>query len=143
MNEEQLKNSLIKNLLHDRRSDRLWRNLRFFVGPAIFLSFLTLFFLGSAHRTLPHGPYVSLVRLNGTIMPQHAFSVQYSLPAIKQAFADKASKGVILLINSPGGSAAQASIIHDRLLELKKQYHKKPHFTPFQSYHRLWNGKIW
>jgi protease-4 len=47
------------------------------------------------------------------------------VPSLNRAFADKAAKGVILLINSPGGSPVQASIIHDKIEQLKKKYHKK------------------
>ena len=70
-------------------------------------------------------PYISLVRLNGTIMPTTSFSSDRVIPELSRAFADTYSKGVILLINSPGGSAVQSSIIHDKILGLKKRYRKK------------------
>ena len=47
------------------------------------------------------------------------------IPLLNEAFRDKNAKGVVLLINSPGGSAVQASIIHDKIEALKKQYHKR------------------
>ena len=34
-------------------------------------------------------------------------------------------RGVILDINSPGGSPVQSTIIHDKILELKHRFHKK------------------
>ncbi len=58
-------------------------------------------------------------------MPDSDFSAEKILPQLNDAFADSTSKGVVLLINSPGGSPVQASIIHDKILSLKQQYKKK------------------
>ncbi|OGO94452.1 MAG: peptidase U7 [Coxiella sp. RIFCSPHIGHO2_12_FULL_42_15] len=121
----EIEQNLTHALLKEKRRDRLWRNLRTSVWILVVLLYAYLIFsLGSDKKT-PDGPYVSLVRLNGAIMPGTAFSAEKVLPTLQKAFSDKPSKGVILLINSPGGSAVQASIIHDRILALKKQFHKK------------------
>ncbi len=124
MNNE-VQQDLVKSLIKEKRSDRLWRNIRSLIWIVIVIIYAVLLFGSGFSPKVPTGPYVAMVRLTGTIMPNRAFSVRYALPAIKKAFADKKARGVILLINSPGGTAAQASIIHDRILELKKQYHKK------------------
>ena len=58
-------------------------------------------------------------------MSNTAFSVLHIIPELSEAFSDKNAKGVVLLINSPGRSPVQASIIRDKIIELKKQYHKK------------------
>ncbi len=58
-------------------------------------------------------------------MSNTSFSAYQILPNLVNAFSDKNSKGVILLINSPGGSPVQASIIHDKILELKKNTIKR------------------
>lgn len=71
------------------------------------------------------GSYISLVRLNGEIMANNNFSARKVIPELTAAFSDKESKGVILLINSPGGSPVQASLIHDKILQLKEKYHKQ------------------
>jgi len=57
-------------------------------------------------------------------MPGAIFSARYVIPELNYAFRDKESKGIVLLINSPGGSPVQASIIHDKIMQLKKKYHK-------------------
>jgi len=44
---------------------------------------------------------------------------------MKTAFEDEGAKGVVLLINSPGGSPVQAGIINDEIKRLKAKY-KKP-----------------
>ena len=127
MNDE-LENTIVESLLADRRSERRWRNIRFSVFMFILLLFAILIFMPAtseleARRT--RGAYVSLVRMDGLIMANTAFSALHVIPELNKAFADKNAKGVILLINSPGGSPVQASIIRDKIIELKKQYHKK------------------
>ena len=69
--------------------------------------------------------YVALVRLSGTISAKDSFSAAKVIPELTRAFKDKNAKGVVLLINSPGGSPVQASLIHAKILQLKEKYHKE------------------
>src|SRR5205085_11158844 len=48
------------------------------------------------------------------------------IPALNSAFSDSNSVGVILRINSPGGSPVQAGMINDEIIRLRKAYPKKP-----------------
>ena len=48
------------------------------------------------------------------------------IPALNSAFSDNNSVGVILRINSPGGSPVQAGMINDEITRLRKAYPKKP-----------------
>lgn len=124
----QFENDLIKALLSDRKTDRIWRNIRFFTWIFIVLVIIILIFApqNEQYPTTANGkPYVSLIRLSGIIMPGTDFSSKKVIPLLVKAFSDTKAKGVILVINSPGGSAVQASIIHDKIIQLKKKYHKK------------------
>ena len=128
MSNESFETALIKAILEDRRSERRWRNIRFASWMLILLLLIMLIFAPSASELearRSNAPYVSLMRLNGPIMSNTSFSAYQILPNLVKAFSDKNSKGVVLVINSPGGSPVQSSIIHDRILELKKEYHKK------------------
>lgn len=121
-------NEVAKALLAERKTDRRWRNIRFAGWMIILLLFIILIFAPSPSQLnakSPTGPYVSLVRLSGVIMPNTTFSARRAIPELQNAFADPKSRGVVLLINSPGGSAVQASIIHDKILELKRKYKKQ------------------
>ncbi len=123
--EKEIANSFIR----ERRLERRWRNIRFF-GWVILLLFYAILIFGPSNSdpsdaVLKNKPYVSLLRLNGVIMPGAAFSAEKVIPQLIDAFKDKRALGVVLLINSPGGSPVQASIIHDKILQLKKQYNKK------------------
>ncbi|WP_207907309.1 S49 family peptidase [Paucimonas lemoignei] len=48
------------------------------------------------------------------------------IPALNRAFSDSGSVGVILRINSPGGSPVQAGMINDEIKRLRAEYPKKP-----------------
>ncbi len=123
--------NLANELLADRRRERRWRNIRWVGYMIVFLLFLTLLFfafgfgVSSKSDASTGQPYVALVRMTGIIMPGTDFSAEKMVPQLNDAFSDKDAKGVVLVINSPGGSPVQASIIHDKIMALKQQYKKK------------------
>lgn len=128
MNNQPFENTLLKAVLNDRRSERRWRNIRFTGWMLLLLMLIILIFSHSPAELETEkmsGTYVSLVRMDGLIMANTIFSAHLVIPELRKAFADKEANGVVLLINSPGGSPVQASIIHDEILDLKKRYHKK------------------
>jgi protease-4 len=122
--------NLVEDLIKDRRRDRFWRNLRFLVGIFLFLGVAAIFY-SSNGPTLSDGEpgsgkgYVAMIRLNGLIAADSSFSAEQVVPQLRLAFADKEAKGVVLDIDSGGGTPVQAAIIHDEIVKLKRQYHKK------------------
>ncbi|MCB1827107.1 MAG: S49 family peptidase [Coxiellaceae bacterium] len=124
-------NLLVNALLKEKKSDRVWRNVRFFVWVFLALIYaLLIFSCTSSKNSKPadansNKPYVSLIRLNGEIAAGRSFSSEKVVPELIRAFRDKHARGVVIVINSPGGSPVQASIIHDKIMQLKKQYKKR------------------
>jgi len=122
-----LEQVLVDEILRDRRRDRRWRIIRF---SLLFLAFIALLVLlvmagrASDEGTgpSPRGPYAAVVRMEGTIAPSEGISARRFNSVLADAFADRAAAGVVLVINSPGGTPVQASLIHDRLVQLRKQY---------------------
>lgn len=121
--------ALVKELIKNQKRDRFWRNVRFFI-----LLLVIGFILYHGFRFI-QGPtmteeekkkaYVSLVRLDGYIFADSDFSARNVLPILQDAFSDKGAKGVVLEINSGGGSPVQAAIIESKIIQLKEKYHKK------------------
>ncbi len=73
------------------------------------------------------GPHTALVEIDGTIEAGGGSGAADSvIPALNRAFADADSVGVILRINSPGGSPVQAGMINDEMQRLRKAFPKKP-----------------
>ncbi|MBB5390780.1 MULTISPECIES: S49 family peptidase [unclassified Herbaspirillum] len=74
----------------------------------------------------PLGRHTALVEIKGTIESEGQGSAGVVIPALDKAFAATDSVGVILKINSPGGSPVQAGMINDEITRLRKEYPKKP-----------------
>lgn len=72
------------------------------------------------------GPHTALVKIDGTIETKGAGDADAVIAALTKAYEDPGSVGVILAINSPGGSPVQAGIINDEMTRLRKQYPQKP-----------------
>jgi len=127
-NNSSINKQLIDALMKDRRSERRWKVIRSFLWAFIFLIYAYFIYsvsFAKKEEPLPKKDYVALVHLKGVIMPGSNFSGEKVIPELRHAFQDKYAKGVLLVINSPGGSPVQASMIHDKIIELKHQYKKK------------------
>ena len=128
MTDTNLNQTLVNELLAQRRADRRWRIIRFAIILICIISLITwLSRLGHRNQNsqTPSQPYVSLIKMQGAIMSNNENAADKIIPALNHAFADRTAKGVIIEINSPGGSPVQSSLIHDRIVWLKKHYRKK------------------
>jgi len=119
--------TLVHSMLGQHKRDRFWKNFRFFGWIFILIVYAIIIIApsGMSPSTKATHDYVALLRLSGTILAGQPFSANKVGPDLRRAFADKHAKGVVLVINSPGGSPVQASIIHDKILYLKKLYKKR------------------
>ncbi len=112
-------------LLHDRRSERRWRN--FFRLTWLGLA-ATVLWLGFANRfapSVPNTPHTALVEVRGEIGAETEANAEALVGALKNAFEDAGAQAVVLRINSPGGSPVQSGIVNDEIRRLKAKHHKK------------------
>ena len=72
------------------------------------------------------GAHTALIEIEGVIDSNGAGSAESVNKALNRAFSDNSSVGVILRINSPGGSPVQAGMINDEIKRLRKAHPKKP-----------------
>jgi len=70
--------------------------------------------------------HTALVSLRGEIDADGDASAEKIDDSLEAAFKDAATAGVILRINSPGGSPVQAGIINDEIRRLRGTYPDKP-----------------
>jgi protease-4 len=116
---------LAAELLQDRRSERRWR---IFFRMAWFLLVLAVawgLIAQRGHVSAPSTPHTALVELRGEIAPDTEASAELLLSALKSAFEDPGARGIVLRINSPGGSPVQAGIVNDEIRRLKAVHRKK------------------
>ncbi len=98
--------------------------LVFFVLPMSYFLITLSWWSGLGADDRPDS-YTALVRISGKIEPGSSNSAINVNAALSRAFADERSRGVILLINSPGGTPVQAAEIHAHILSLKQKYPDK------------------
>ena len=72
------------------------------------------------------GRHTALVEVKGLIAPGTDASADKVTLALQTAFKDKNTQGVIMRINSPGGSPVQAQSIFDEVRRLRQKYPNTP-----------------
>lgn len=129
INQQEIQQELVRDLIREKRADRRWKNIRFFLWFVLFACAVFGIFhviSGKKSSTLIDGhKQVALIRLDGMIAPGRDFSAETIVPILKDAFENKQTAGLVIDINSPGGTPVQAAIIHDAIVAMKKKYHKK------------------
>ncbi len=68
----------------------------------------------------------ALVDVNGVIMAGAEASADMLVPGLRKAFEHEKTKGVIIRINSPGGSPVQSGYINDEIRRLRAKYDDIP-----------------
>ena len=93
-------------------------------GYLFIILFLIMNWAGNSSIELT-GKHTALVELKGTISANEV-SADQIISGLQAAFKDKNTKGVILRINSPGGSPVQAGQIYDEIKRLRTLYPNIP-----------------
>ena len=70
--------------------------------------------------------HTALVELTGVIGTGTAASADTIMQGLADAFKDKRTQGIVLRINSPGGSPVQAGYINDEIKRLRMKYPEIP-----------------
>ena len=92
-----------------------------FLGYLFFVLFYAMG-LFSGKRDANPGKHTALVEMKGVIAAEGAASADNVVSGLQEAFKDKGTQGVILRINSPGGSPVQAGHINDEIKRLRAKY---------------------
>lgn len=72
------------------------------------------------------GKHTALVEIRGVIGAEGSASADNVTTGLQDAFKDKRTQGVIVRINSPGGSPVQAGHINDEIRRLRDKYPNIP-----------------
>ena len=96
--------------LQEQRRARHWGIFfkTMMLGFMFILLFISMGWIGKSEVALGTGKHTALVDLQGVIASDSMASADNIIPSLQAAFKDKNTKGVILRINSPGGSPVQA-----------------------------------
>jgi len=115
---------LAMSAVQEQRRTRHWgiffKTLTF--GYLFIILFLVMGWMGKSEQALSTGKHTALVNMEGVIAPDSAASADNLISSLQDAFKDKDTQGVILRINSPGGSPVQAGQINDEIRRLRAKY---------------------
>ena len=89
------------------------------------LLFVALGWLGKRDGVSP-ARHTAVVEISGVIAPDHPGAAENVTAGLQEAFKDKATQGVVLRINSPGGSPVQAAQINSEIRRLREKYPNTP-----------------
>ena len=121
--ERKVLEKLATEALAEQRRGRRWGiffKLLGFTYLAVVL-FLALD-LGQGDKVAEGEKFTALVNLNGVIKASGDANAEHVIGSLQAAFEDKHTAGVILRINSPGGSPVQSGIINDEMRRLRVKY---------------------
>jgi protease IV len=119
---------LVFAALNEQKATRRWKTFVRLAWLAFFI--LLVWLMWSPSRSGPGKSdmgtaHTAVIEIKGEIMSGSDASAEFVVSALKSAFEDESAQGIVLLINSPGGSPVQAGMINDEILRLKA-IHKKP-----------------
>jgi protease IV len=119
---------LAMSAIQEQRRARHW-SIFFKTLTFAYLFILLFLFMGwgsERAETALGGKHTALVELTGVIADNSQASADNIINSLQDAFKDKNTQGVILRINSPGGSPVQAGEINDEIRRLRAKYPKIP-----------------
>lgn len=113
--------------IKEQRAARRWRIFFRFAFLAVLgaLAFAFLSVSGDGSK-LASGRHTAVVTIDGEIAASTNANAEDINTALDSAFEDSGTVGVVLKINSPGGSPVQAGIVYDEIRRLRKKYPAKP-----------------
>lgn len=119
---------LAMSAIQEQRRARHWgiffKVLTF--GYLFLLLFLFMGWFDDKEAALRGGKHTALIDMHGVIASDSMAGADFIIPSLQDAFEDKNTQGVILRINSPGGSPVQAGQINDEIRRLRAKHPDTP-----------------
>ena len=119
--ERRIVEKLATDALSEQRRRRRWGIFFKLLGFAYLTVMLMAAFdwPGSSDGLVDGKRHTAMVKMTGVISNRGDASAEHVISGLQSAFEDKGTAGVVLLINSPGGSPVQAGIINDEIRRLR------------------------
>ena len=123
--EQSLTTEVAREFLKEQRRARRW-GIFFKLLLALYLfGFFAIYMAGKLDvdgSGMGGKDHTALIEIEGAIGPGMEASADNIVSGLRAAFKDKHTVGVILRINSPGGSPVQAGYINDEIFRLRDKY---------------------
>tara|TARA_B100001564_G_scaffold308105_1_gene278299 strand:+ start:1241 stop:2134 length:894 start_codon:yes stop_codon:yes gene_type:complete len=125
MDENKLLKDIVESLVEERKSEKKYR---FITRTILFLFVIFLIVsvtLTASNSTNYSSDHVAVIQVNGMISSAGPVNSELILPHVNRAIKNDSCVGIILKINSPGGSATQSKIIFDEINKIRLKTDKK------------------
>lgn len=127
--EREVLTKLALGSLTEQRRARRW-GIFFKLFMVVYLVvFLIVMMAGRSNGVGHGGDHTALIEIKGVIADDAEANADAVVTSLRDAFKDKHTKGIILRINSPGGSPVQAGYINDEIKRLKGLHPDIPVYT--------------
>ena len=113
---------LAESSLREQKRARYWSIFFKLLTFAYLITLLVMFSESDMPSNKLTSDHTALVELSGLIADGEKAGADNIVSALREAFEDKHTKGVILRINSPGGTPVQAGYIYDEIIRLREKY---------------------
>lgn len=114
-----LEQAVLAQVIEQRRKRR-WGIFFKLLGFAYLLAVLALFSpFESLEKTNTHTPHTALIEIRGVIADEERANADTIISSLRAAFENPATRGVVLRINSPGGSPVQSGLVYDEIKRLR------------------------
>ena len=109
--------------IKEQRSARRW-GIFFKILTFTYVTMILFFAIDWKGRTeiMTDGKHTALVEVSGVIGPGTDASAERVNAALQAAFKDRNTQGVVVRVNSPGGSPVQSQNIYDEMRRLRVKY---------------------
>ncbi len=121
--ERSLISDLARSALDEKRKARKW-GIFFKSLLVVYVVFVTIAFSTNGLNTdaLGGDKHTALIDIVGVISQGEEASADAIVTGLRKAFKDENTAGVIIRINSPGGSPVQAGYVNDEIYRLRAKY---------------------
>ena len=120
--ERQLLEKIALASLNELRAKRRWGVFFKLAGLGYLVAVLFLVVDWGASDKLTDKKHTALINVRGSIDASGDASAERINGALQSAFEDKGTAGIIMRINSPGGSPVQSGIVYDEIRRLRAKY---------------------
>ena len=120
---------LATSSLAEQRRARRWGIFFKFLTFAYLVTLVILYTPDINLDSVEHKRHTALVELQGVIAADKEANADNIVTGLRDAFKDENTAGVILRINSPGGSPVQAGYINDEIVRLRAKYPDIPFYV--------------
>lgn len=121
--EQNLVNRIAWEAVAEQRRARRWGIFfKFFFAGYLVLFLLLYLPAGMFGGKISGGKHTALINIEGLIGSDYEANADYIVTGLRAAYEDKNTAGIILRINSPGGSPVQAGYVNDEIKRLREQY---------------------